>query len=58
MVFDNFKEGVQVLKNANVSVEAKEYGFGHDSSEAEFADLLRFIHLTLAWTSSDGRFNN
>ena len=58
VAFENFKEGVQVLRNANLSVEAKEYGFGHDSSEAEFADLLRFVQVNLAWTSSGGRLIN
>jgi predicted esterase len=33
--------GVAALTAAGIPVTAKEYDFGHDSSEAEFSDMLQ-----------------
>lgn len=48
VVLANQTVGVDVLTATGVPVTAKQYDIGHDTSEAEFDDILHFIHYRLA----------
>ncbi len=50
IAFENQAVGVAALAAAGVPVTAKQYAFGHDSSEGEFDDVLSFLQHILGWT--------
>lgn len=48
VAFSNQKAGVDTLLSNSIPVTSKQYECGHDTNEAEFDDLLHFIHYQLS----------
>ena len=49
IAFEMQAAGVEVLSAHGIPVTAKHYDMGHDSSEAEFDNIIHFLHYALAW---------